>query len=54
MSPVGQKRRFERASTVSALHPFATKSVQAPSAGLGHRRTLAGVSADGSTREPND
>ena len=34
-SPLGHKRRFERASAVSALPPFATKSVRAPSAGLG-------------------
>ena len=39
MSLTGHKRRFERASAVSALPSFATKSVRAPSAGLGQQAT---------------
>ena len=41
MSDLGHKRRFERASAVSALPSFATKSVRAPSAGLGQQRPHA-------------
>ena len=40
---LGLKRQSERTSAVSALHPFATMSVRAPSAGLGHVWTAPAV-----------